>query len=81
VVDNTNTTVAELAPYVAWANAVGYEVEIIRIHCNPLVAAERNTHGVPENAVLAMYVKIQHAEYPPFWPKVIVVRTDEPTSV
>lgn len=55
VVDNTNTTVAEVAPYYAVAEAYGWSVEIVYIHCNNLeVAITRNIHKVPANVIIAM---------------------------
>lgn len=70
VVDNTNTTVIEMAPYVALAAAYGYAVEIVRVGCDPAVAAARNTHGVPERAVRAMAERLDRTfqeGLPPFW--------------
>ena len=69
VVDNTNTTVAELAPYVAIAQAYGAEVEIVRVECDLEVAAARNTHGVPLATIQRMDANIKAASLPPFWPK------------
>lgn len=69
VVDNTNTTPVEVAPYWALAQAYGYEVEIVRIVCDPNVAAARNTHGVPVVGVLAMHERLDKFEglAPPWW--------------
>lgn len=70
VVDNTNTTAIEMSPYVALAAAYGYEVEIVRVGCDPAVAAARNTHGVPERAVRAMAERLDKTfqeGLPPFW--------------
>ena len=70
VVDNTNTSIIELAPYVAVAQAYDCEIEIVRIVCPPEVAAARNTHGVPEAAVRAMHERIEtmfQNKFPPFW--------------
>lgn len=67
IVDNTNTTVAEISPYVLAAEAFGYEVEILRINCDPEVAAARNTHGVPPAAIHAMAARIASCEIPPWW--------------
>ena len=69
VVDNTNTTPTEIAPYERHATAFGYEVEIVRVMCDPVVAAARNTHGVPEKGVLAMHDRIQRGKnaMPPWW--------------
>jgi len=67
VVDNTNTTATEIAPYVLGGEAHGYTVEIIRVVCDPAVAAARNTHGVPERAVRAMADRIASCQTPPWW--------------
>lgn len=71
VVDNTNTTIVELAPYVSLALAYCYKVEIARVTCDPAIAAARNLHGVPEAAVRAMHNRIEAmfaGGLPPFWP-------------
>jgi predicted kinase len=70
VVDNTNTTAIEMAPYVALAAAYGYVVEIVRFACDPAVAAARNVHGVPERACRAMAERLERTfqdGLPPFW--------------
>jgi predicted kinase len=51
VVDNTNTTVAELAPYAAVAGAFGFNVEIITIDVTTDIAHPRNVHSVPQPVV------------------------------
>ena len=70
VVDNTNTTVAEIAPYAACALAYGYDLEIIILHCKPEVAAARNTHGVPLKRIqgMARRIKKLRDSLPPWWP-------------
>lgn len=76
VVDNTNTTLLEMAPYVSLALAYGYGVEIVRVTCDPAVAAARNTHGVPEGAIAAMHARIEatfQTGLPPFWPVTVRV--------
>lgn len=65
VVDNTNTQLWELSPYMAVALARGHKVKIVTVHCDFTTAAERNTHGVPEQAVKAMFERFEHI--PPFW--------------
>lgn len=50
VVDNTNTSIAELAPYVAIAAAYGYEVEVISLNIDVEKANKRNVHNVPMEA-------------------------------
>ena len=70
VVDNTNTTVAELAPYAALALAYGYELEIVILHCEPSVALQRNVHNVPERTIMGQYCRLLKLRdsLPPWWP-------------
>ena len=80
VVDNTNTTVIEMSPYVALAAAYGYETEIVRVVCDPAVAAARNSHGVPERAVRAMSERLERTfqeGLPPFWDVTVTVTIEE----
>jgi predicted kinase len=68
VVDNTNTTTAEVAPYAALAQAHGYALEIVTVACPPEAAHARNVHGVPLAAVNAMSDRLAKRELPPWWP-------------
>ena len=70
VVDNTSTSVSEVAPYAAIALAYGHTLSIITLLCDPAVAAARNTHGVPEKSVLAMDKRLREEGklLPPYWP-------------
>lgn len=47
VVDNTNITGVEIAPYHTIATAFGYECEIITLKIPHELAHTRNVHGVP----------------------------------
>jgi hypothetical protein len=67
VVNNTNTTLVEIAPYYAIAAAYGLEVDLITLLCPPSIAAERNVHGVSLAACEAMDRRIRSRELPPFW--------------
>jgi predicted kinase len=69
VVDNTNLSIAEMAPYVAVAQAYDIPVEIVTVVCDPAVAAKRNTHGVPEERVLKMAAALTEGTkaMPPWW--------------
>lgn len=67
VVDNTNTTVAEIAPYAALALAYGHELEIVTLDCDPAIGAKRNTHGVPLAACNAMHLRLADRQLPPWW--------------
>jgi predicted kinase len=76
IVDNTNSSVWELAPYFRYAEVKGYNVRIVRVLCDPEVAAARNSHGVPAHAVkrMAEAIEASAAQLPPWW-EVEVVRT------
>lgn len=67
IVDNTNTSVAEIAPYMALAAAYGHEAVILRFDVDPRKAAARNTHGVPAPGVDAQYTRMVRQELPPWW--------------
>lgn len=67
VVDNTNTSAIELAPYVALAAAFKVDCEIVTVLCDPTKAAMRNVHGVLEHAVKRMDEAIRNRQLPPFW--------------
>lgn len=62
VVDNTNISAAEIAPYFQLAQAYGYEVTIYTVECQPAVAAKRNVHGVPEATIERMAKSLKEAE-------------------
>lgn len=72
VVDNTNTTVGEIAPYYSLAEAYGYRPVILTVECDPEVAANRNTHGVPLEACKGMAARIEatKSQLPPWWRRV-----------
>lgn len=66
IVDNTNTQLWEMAPYIQTAAAYGHEIEVIRCVCPVEKAAGRNLHGVPEEAVQGMASRLEKPL--PFWP-------------
>jgi len=69
VVDNTNTTVAEIAPYAALALAYQCELEIVVLNNSWEKVASRNVHNVPESVVKSQWERIQKtlSELPPWW--------------
>ena len=67
IVDNTNTTAVEMAPYMLGASAYGYEPHYWRISCDPRKAAARNIHGVPEQVVDAQYQRMMSDNLAPWW--------------
>ena len=55
VVDNTNTRKWEYQKYQQAAEAAGYQVEVISVpHISAKLAAQRNSHGVPESSIQRM---------------------------
>jgi hypothetical protein len=67
VVDNTNTTAVEIAPYVLAAQAYGYDHEVWTIPCDVDVAITRGVHGVPADRVRAMAAALDAEQMPPWW--------------
>jgi|SRR6185312_13820933 len=68
-IDNTNLTIAEIAPYAAIALAYGCELEILTLKTDPMIAAPRNVHGVDEKTVEQMYKRMnaEALRFPPWW--------------
>lgn len=82
VVDNTNTTAVEIAPYILGAQAYGWEAEIITIlpalpTTSPAIlnwredyaqkCAARNKHGVGYETIRAQLNRIMTRELMPWW--------------
>ncbi len=65
VVDNTNLSLAEVAPYVQVALAMGHEVQVIHLVCKLWEAANRNTHGVPFSTIENMLRRFE--SLPAYW--------------
>ena len=63
MVDNTNSTVLEAAPYISLALAYGWDVGIAILKCPTDIAYERNVHGVPQARIEAMAANIE-AQWP-----------------
>ncbi len=72
IVDNTNTTVAEMNTYVKLCQAHDIPFEIRTVVCDPALAGARNAHGVPPEKVWAMHRRMTEAQIPKDWPHVIV---------
>lgn len=67
IVDNTNTTALELAPYVALANAYEAKVTLVTADVNLETAAKRNRHGVPLRTIQAQANNLRNRKCPLFW--------------
>lgn len=72
IVDNTNTTAVEIAPYALGAAALGHSFRVLTLMCRTgkdlLLCAERNTHCVPLDAIKAQHERLMRREFPPWWP-------------
>ena len=67
LVDNTNTSVEEIAPYYAIAKAYGYEVEFVFIEFPWNHAAAENIHNVPNEVVKGQAKRIGGMMLPVRW--------------
>lgn len=72
IVDNTNIRGWEIAPYYRVAEVSGADVSIVRIECDPYIAARRNAHGVPLKNVLDMWAALRAESLPPWWKETVV---------
>ena len=70
VVDNTNVTKIEIAPYISVAQAFGYEVEIIYVQKKHSIQklVERNIHKIPYRSVENMESRWED-NFPLYWPQ------------
>lgn len=73
IVDNTNLTAWEIAPYYRLAQVGKHDVEILRMECDPIKAWQRNTHGVPLETVLRMYRTLLMEQLPHHWKERVVL--------
>lgn len=60
IVDNTNTTVLEVAPYYRLAQAYGAKVDILFFDVPFAVCMSRQTKGVPEEAMSRMAASLAY---------------------
>ncbi len=69
IVDNTNTTIAEIAPYYAAAQSFGADVKVLAVLCPWQVAAERQQHGLPPAKVYQMSLRLEETlrRFPAWW--------------
>ena len=72
VVDNTNTQMWEMSPYVLAAESYYFDVEIITLLVDPKIAHGRNLHGVPLKSVISMAERLERERLLPWWKNTIV---------
>ncbi len=73
VVDNTNLSAWEIAPYYRIAECHCIPVKIVRIHCEYVDAVRRNVHAVPPERIWAMYQTLLQERLPPWWKEEVIV--------
>jgi predicted ABC-type ATPase len=80
IVDNTNTTVAEAAPYMALAAAYGFDALLVTLDVPVAEAIGRGIHFVPATTVEAQFWRIREAvpSLPPFWETATLVEAVTP---
>jgi predicted kinase len=67
LVDNTNTTALEIAPYAALSGAYNRPLILVTFVCDPFVAAERNKGRAPLSVVFEQDQRLRAREIPGFW--------------
>jgi predicted kinase len=79
VVDNTNTSAREIAPYYALAEAYGWEPLVVMKLIPYGDAFRRQIHEVPGPVMDRMFTKLVQLcnEWPPFWKKLEINCTSD----
>lgn len=67
VVDNTNLSAWEIAPYYLFAETMGYNAHILRIQTPFEVCLERQAHAVPEKTMQRMRKNFERRDVLPWW--------------
>lgn len=67
IVDNTNTTVAEIAPYMLLAQAYSVPARVITLRCDVATAYGRAKHGASREVIERMHADLEAAVLPPWW--------------
>ena len=76
IVDNTNLSEVEIAPYILAAGAYDYEAEIITLRCSMAMCTERNIHGVTERGIENQWMRLMKRSLPPWWKNTDIVVRD-----
>jgi len=77
IVDNTNLSAVEAAPYLALANAFGRCPAVLTLRVNPYEAFKRCVHGVPGDKFAGMVEVFREAMLPPWWKHYSVDERDD----
>jgi hypothetical protein len=82
IVDNTNTSLIEMAFYVDFADTMDYTVDIVTILMNPMKAHGCNRHGVSLLKVMQMDMQLRETlqTMPPWWRNRHIIEGGTPHS-
>lgn len=72
IVDNTNLTAWEIAPYYRLAEMHQHAVRIVRVYCDFEKAVRRGVHNVPPAKVWQMWLTLCNEKLPAHWNEEIV---------
>jgi predicted ABC-type ATPase len=72
VIDNTNISAVEIAPYIALANAYDRKPLIVTLEVDPFVAAQRCVHGVKAEKIGEMHYRLMKHDLPKYWPQATI---------
>lgn len=72
IVDNTNIRAWEMSPYIAIAEAFGYDVEIVEVRTSVDTCIARNAHEVSEETIWKMFRTMCDERLPPWWKRTVV---------
>jgi tRNA uridine 5-carbamoylmethylation protein Kti12 len=78
IVDNTNINSVEIAPYYLVGEALGAEVEILRVEAELDVCIQRNVHGVPDEVITRMWTEFKQVQDHPWEEGVMIPKQHMP---
>jgi predicted kinase len=78
VVDNSNTTITGIAPFISTSIAFGREVEVIMIKCDPIKAWKRNKHHVSLEDIFEQEkrLKLLPERWSSWWPEIKIIKEE-----
>lgn len=71
IVDNTNLSSWEIAPYYRYAEVMGLDVEIVRLRVPVEKCIARGTHNVPRETYAKMADRLEKEVLPPWWKQTV----------
>lgn len=72
IVDNTNISAWEIAPYLRYGEVMGLDVEIVWLRVPVETCIARGLHGVPRETYAKMAERLEKEVLPPWWKQRVV---------